>query len=300
MTLGVSRAAVAVLAIGILAISVSSILVRFAQAEGVPSLAIAFWRVALAALLMLPSWWFHRRKSQSKEAVKSAGVELLAGGLLAGHFGFWIVSLEGLPVAVSAALLATSPVWVGLASAMFLGERSGIKTWIGASVTILSSIVLAAGHHDLRQTPVSSVGPWLALLSAAAFGGYLLCGRGLRHQVDFSDYFFKVTAIAALWLALLAWVVGPQMIGYTHAAWVCLLGLAVLPHLVGHGALNWVARRLPAFPVAAVSLAEPVCAAALAWALLDEAVGGREFWCLAGILAGVALVLRAEARQGPG
>ena len=43
-----------VLGIGLIAISFSAIFARFAQAEGVASLAVATWRLGLAALIITP------------------------------------------------------------------------------------------------------------------------------------------------------------------------------------------------------------------------------------------------------
>ena len=43
-----------VLGVGLLAISFGAILVRYAQADAIPSLAVAAWRLGLAALLVTP------------------------------------------------------------------------------------------------------------------------------------------------------------------------------------------------------------------------------------------------------
>ncbi len=277
---------------GIAAISISSVLVRQAQAEGVESEAIAFWRVAFATgFLTLGQRIFGAPRQISNWP--SLPWMLLSGSFLAAHFILWMVALERLSVAVSAALLATSPIWVGLASLLIFRERIGLLAWIGATLTIVCSIGVAVTPG---LPPGATRGAWLALGSAVAFSGYLLCGRHLRVRLELPTYFLGVTSSAALVLLAYALMAGIRLHGYTACGWITLVALAAIPHVLGHGALNWAARRMSAFPVAAATLAEPVFAAALAWALLREPMPWTEVPLFLGILTGVAVVFWGARR----
>ncbi|MDQ4057566.1 MAG: DMT family transporter, partial [Actinomycetota bacterium] len=95
----------ALLALGILAASVSAILIRYA--EDANSLAISFWRCALGALALLPfARW--RQRGATRATVKTSA---LAGFFLALHFATWITSVGLTSVASSVLLVSTTPVF---------------------------------------------------------------------------------------------------------------------------------------------------------------------------------------------
>lgn len=276
---------------GILAISISSILVRWAQQEGVHSLAIAAWRVAIAGmfLVLLPK---QRSAPERVSLSPSTWVwTVLAGSLLAVHFAAWVVALESTSIALCTVLLATNPLWVAILAAVVLRERSSPTTWTGIGIAF--SAIAAQSFLSLqgRSAQHAGVGNWLALTSALSFAGYILVGRHLRVQLSLGKYFAAVTLVAASLLVANCLLWGIALSGYSAKAWMCLAALALVSHLVGHGALNWAARRMQATAVAMATLGEPAGAALLAWLLLGEVAGAGELTVMALILAGIALVL---------
>src|SRR5579863_2697333 len=90
-------------------------------------------RLAAASLVLLPlAWPVFRRLGR-----RSAG-RLLAAGLL-GLVGYNLpvtAGLRWLPAATTGLLLATEPVWVMLLSRVFLGERGGVRAWLGSGVAL--------------------------------------------------------------------------------------------------------------------------------------------------------------------
>ena len=106
MTQGLSaakRRAYAALGLGVLIVSSSSILVRYAQAEGVPSLSIAALRLALAALILTPLAAARASGEIRALSRRDLVLGLAAGGMLAAHFALWISSLAYTSVASSTA-----------------------------------------------------------------------------------------------------------------------------------------------------------------------------------------------------
>ena len=69
----------AALAGGVLIVSTASILIRWAQAEGVPSLAIAAWRLTLASLVLAPLVWFKARAEIATLPRAHLGLALASG-----------------------------------------------------------------------------------------------------------------------------------------------------------------------------------------------------------------------------
>ena len=78
-----------ILTFGLIAISIASILVRFAQAENIPSSVIAAWRMLLATVILLPFGW-RKRTEIARMPAKSWLFALLSGSFLALHFVTWI------------------------------------------------------------------------------------------------------------------------------------------------------------------------------------------------------------------
>lgn len=286
-----------VLLVAILAISTSSILVRIAQAEGVHSLAIATWRLVIAALILAPLVVV-RHRVQLTEIVRHRTPAAVAGVLLALHFAAWISSLETISVATSTALLTTNPVWVAVLSALFLHERAGRSTWLGVLVASFACmwLYLAVAPADGRQGDGYS-GQIMALVGAFSFAGYLLIGRGLRSKTALVPYLFAVTSVAAIALALLSLALSLPLFKLTPLAWACCAGMALAPHLLGHGAMNWAMKHLPATSVAVATLGEPVGAALLAWLILHESVSAAEWVGFTLLLVGIALAV-AGGRKG--
>jgi drug/metabolite transporter (DMT)-like permease len=282
---------------GILAISISSVLVRWAQQEGVHSLAIAAWRVTIAGTILALVSVARRGPERVSMSPVLWGWTTLAGGLLAVHFAAWIVALESTSIALCTVLLATNPLWVAILASVVLGEKSSPMTWAGIALALAA----LAGQTLLSRSGGTllnaGTGTWLALISAMSFAAYILIGRHLRGRIGLGTYFAAVTLAAAVILIVICVIWRVPMTGYSTKAWMCLAALAVVSHLIGHGALNWAARRMQAAAVAMATLGEPVGAAVLAWLLLGEVAGAGELTVMGFILAGIALVLWGESRE---
>ena len=109
-----------VILVGVVALTWAAILVRWADA---PAISIAFWRMALAAALLLAFCGVARirfwRAWRGIDWWTGAGAALL----LALHFVCWIASLEYTSVAASGVLVSTQPVFVAILGRAILHER---------------------------------------------------------------------------------------------------------------------------------------------------------------------------------
>src|SRR5260370_1024164 len=112
----------AAMALGVVAVSSSSIMITKLEKGGVEPLVIAFYRMLLATfLLALPALRFKRKEIRSLS--RSDFLLLVISGLfLAIHFGSWISSLKYISISSSVLLVASHPLFVVIASAVFLGE----------------------------------------------------------------------------------------------------------------------------------------------------------------------------------
>ncbi len=292
-----SRARVlAVLAGGVLVVSTASILIRWLQSDGVPSLSIAAWRLAFAALILAPVVLARCRDELAGLAWREWGLAAASGAFLAAHFATWILSLEYTSVASSVALVTTNPIWIGIASWLFFRERLGAVMVLAIALAIAGSAVVFLTDSAAGPERAPLLGNVLAVIGSLTVCGYLLIGRRLRRRMSLLAYVGVVYAVAASCLVLFAAAAGAPLGGFAPAAWLMLLALAIGPQLLGHTSFNWALKYLSATLIALAILGEPVGSTVLAWLLLDEPVGRVKLAGIALLLFGIFLATRSGGR----
>ena len=276
---------------GMLAVSLGSILVRLAGP--VPPLTIAFYRLAIASLLLSPLAFRPGQKPSTPMIPNPqptprafAGrtiigrLHLGAGLFLAFHFACWIASLGETTVALSVVITNSAPILVAGVSVFLFRERLTLLGILGilaafAGTWLLFGVGMAAGEMP---------GILLALGGAIGLAGYLVAGRQVRREAGLIEYVFPCYVVASLALLLLVLVSGAPLYGFSRTTWLCLFLLGLIPQGVGHTVYNWALGFLPATVVAVLILAEPLLAPLLGWWILGEAIS-------ASILPGSALIL---------
>lgn len=277
-----SRRAAMGLAVAVAAISWGGPLARLVDAA---PLAVAAWRMVLAAALALPVAILAGRPWPAGPARRASW---LAGLFLGLHFGLWIPSLWLTTVSASVVLVTTAPLWVLLASPRVLGVPIRPRSLVSFALALAGVVVIAGG--DFLLSPRALVGDLLALGGALAAAGYLLVGKRLRAQVALLPYLAVVYVVAAVALVGATAALGVELLPRSPAAWPVLAALAAGPTLIGHSLLNWALKYFEAFKVNLVVLLEPVLASLLAWLVLREAPPLH-------VLPGAALVLAALALE---
>ncbi len=280
------------LSVGIVAISFASILIRFAQAEGVPTLSIAAWRLVVASSVLLPYAWLTSRDEIRSLTRREVGLLAASGVFLGLHFATWIGSLGYTSVASSVVLVSMGPLFVGLGSWVFLGERPSRLMALGIGLAAVGSIVISAG--DLGRGRDQLLGDLLALSGAIMVAGYLMIGRKVRARRSLMAYVALVYGVAMVTVLGIVLLSGRPLFGFSPAGYGWLVTLGLAPQLVGHSTLNWALRHLSATYVSIVTLAEPIGSGLLAFLLLDEAI--TPFVVVGGglVLTGIYVASRAE------
>ena len=293
-----SRAAVyGALAAGVLVVSTASILIRWAQAEGVPSIAIAAWRLTIAALVLAPL--VALRAGAELRALRASHwkLALASGVFLALHFATWIVSLQYTSVASSVALVTTNPIWIALFSVLVLRERMPALRVAAVALALTgSAVILWADAGDASAaSPNPSYGNALALIGSLTICGYLLIGRRLRKSMSLLAYVGVVYGCAALCLLAAVVASGAALWGYSAVAWACLIGMALGPQLAGHSAFNYALKHVTPTTIALAVLGEPVGSAVLAWLVFGESISAVKLGGMALLLCGIFLAAKSEA-----
>jgi drug/metabolite transporter (DMT)-like permease len=292
---GVSRPPtrdVGLIAIALLAVSTSGPLIA---ATAVPALAIAFWRNAMAAVVLAPVVLLRRRAELRRLDRRERGLALLAGLLLALHFATWIPALSYTSVASATALVATQPVWSALISRL-RGEPVARQVWIGIGVAMAGALLLTGA--DLQVSGKALLGDALAVVGGIFAAGYMTAGSEVRRSVSTTTYTALCYSTTALLLLGVCLVARQDLTGYQDVDWVKLVALTAGAQLLGHSLFN-VVLKTTSPTVVSLSILFEIPGAAVIAALF---VKGQHVPLLAIpaavlLVAGLALVIRSTGRD---
>ncbi|HVQ30463.1 MAG TPA: DMT family transporter [Vicinamibacteria bacterium] len=275
-----------VLLLAVAFVSVGSVLVRLAQA---PPLAVAFYRVTFATLLIAPLAWPDARRSLGSLSSRSRLLLVASGIALALHFATWIASLSYTSIASSVLLVNTAPIFAVILSRLFLHERVSGAVLAAIALAIVGAGLIALG--DWGRSPSSLGGNLLAVAGAVTLAAYHVVGRGLRDTLPLYAYVLSVWGIAALTLAVIVRAFGTPFAPYPARTFLVLLTLGLVPTVLGHGLVNRALRSLPAPTVGLFLLGEPIGASILAFFLFHEVPSGSTMLGGLVVLMAMALVL---------
>ena len=282
------------LVIGVLGVSLSSILVRFSEA---PSAVTAAYRMLWTVLLMTPV--VLGKGSTRQELCRVGGRSLvlscLSGLFLAIHFAVWFESLQHTSVASSTTIVCTDVIWVSIGYCLFLKGKLSKKAVAAIAVAFLGSVLIA--YSDSAGSGGHLYGDILAFLAALAVTVYLLLGRVLRERLSTTVYTYIVYATCAAVLAALCLLQGYDLFSYGWDAPLVGLLLAVFSTIMGHSIFSWCLKFFSPSFISAAKLCEPVVAAVLAVFLFGEVPAVLQIVGGAMILGGVYAYSRLERSE---
>jgi drug/metabolite transporter (DMT)-like permease len=279
--------------VALLAVSTSGPLI--AASAAVPALAIAFWRNALAGAVLLP-WTVVRRRAELRSLdARERRLALLAGVMLALHFGTWIPAVQHTSVASATALVATQPVWAALIDTV-RGKHVPRRVWTGIGIAIAGALLLTGA--DVQVSGRALLGDGLALLGGLFAAAYMTAGGEVRRSVTTTTYTalcYSSTAVLLLGACLL----GRQALsGYDGRDWVRLLALTAGAQLLGHSLFNVVLRRVSPTVVSMSILFEiPGAAVIAALFLSNQRVPLLALPAAALLVAGLAVVISGNPAE---
>ena len=279
--------------VALLAVSTSGPLI--AATAAVPALAIAFWRNAFAGAVLLPWTLVRNRAELTSLDRRERRLALVAGLMLALHFGTWIPAISYTSVASATALVATQPVWAALI-ATARGEHVERRVWLGIVVALAGALLLTGA--DLRVSGEALLGDGLALLGGVFAAAYMTAGSEVRRSVTTTTYTALCYSTTAVLLGVVCLVGRQSLGGYDGKDWLKLLALTAGAQLLGHSLFNVVLRSVSP-TVVSVSILFEIPGAALIAALF---VAGQHVPLLAvpaGVLlvAGLAIVISSGQRE---
>ncbi len=206
----------------------------------------------------------------------------------------FFAGVRALGVAVGTAVaLGSGPLWAGMLQALVWRRPPTAAWWAGTALAVAGGVALvSAGTADARF----NVAGLLACLAAGtAYAVYALLNQSLVAQAEPGRVTAAVFALAALLsLPVALAVAGVPALGLREALVVTWLGVASTG--VAYLMFSHALRHVGGATGVSLALFEPVTAFVLAVVVVGERPGWAALAGLAGVLAGLALVVRGEMR----
>jgi DME family drug/metabolite transporter len=284
------NAAVAALAAswGLIAIIVSGV--------DLDATVLVFFRLALASLTMVAIALGAGRPGLLRASAGRPTL-LLLGAILAGHWFLYFETIKLSSVAVAVVTVYTAPIFIAVFAPLVLPEpRSlvGLVALVPASAGIVLIALAGGDGAEVRPLAIAT-----GLAAGASYAALVIVVKRLRTGLPPATIHVWTVTIAAAALAPFL-VTAPRVLpdDGLEALAVLLLGV------VFTGLSGWVYITLlghvSAQAAGVLAFLEPVSAALLAWAILDEPLGGAVLLGGALVLAsGVAVVLREPPDAAP-
>src|SRR2546423_2411244 len=250
----------------VFALASSSIFI--AKLAQVPALVIAFYRMAIATALLMPAAIALKRRELMAFTRRDLALLMLGGACLAIHFGAWITSLKYIPIATSVVLVNSHPLFVVIASAIFLGERPGARSLAGTLLGLAGMLVISRDALAVTRPNDASqalMGDALAVIGALAVVGYFIVGRKARAHMSLLGYATPLYGVCSIFLLLMVFVTRSPLAPYARIEWLYFILLAVVPTILGHTVFNWALRHVRPSANSVAFFGEPLVAGLLAF-----------------------------------
>lgn len=276
----------AALFLGVLAISTSAIFVKFADA---PSSAIAFYRLGITALVLLPFLLFSRNRL--REALSLSKKQFLtiafSGVLLGVHYVMWFESLHYTSIASSVVLVCLQPLFSLIFALILFREVPRKSAVVGSLVAIFGSFVI--GMSDFQIGGPALFGDILAFLAAGVIALYFITGQKVRQTTGAVTYSVLSYGISTIFLLLYALIRHDALFGFSAETWAALFGLALVATVGGQFLFNLLLKRVSATAVTMSILGEPIGTCILAYLIFGDLVSLQQFAGICLILAGLSV-----------
>ena len=248
-------------------------------------------RFALGALPLVPFVLKNTSKPRWSNLLRAA-----PGSLLAGLFLFVGSSLQQVGIVYTTAGKAgfITGLYVILVPilGLFLGQRSGRNTWIGA-------LGASAGLYLLSIEPPLAIarGDALVLASALFWAGHVLLIGRLSRQIDWAALAFLQYLTCSVLSTGVAFLTEPIALQPLFDAALPIAYGGVLSVGVAYTLQVVAQRQAPAGHAAIILSLETVFAALGGWLLLDETMPLRGLLGCALIFAGILVSQQSDARH---
>jgi drug/metabolite transporter (DMT)-like permease len=272
------------LAIGVSALSLSAMFIRWAEAPGPIT---GFYRLFISTILLTPLF-LRQQKQLAPIERKYLFFPIIGGVFTACDFALWNSSLKYTTAANATLLGNTAPLWVALIALFIFREKLRGVFWFGL-VIALTGAALVMGS-DFLHHPTLGLGDVLASTGAVFYASYQLTTQRGRKYIDPFRYIWLVGISATIGMLIINIALGNSFTGYPAQTWIIFLVSAIVSQMIGYLAITYALGHLPASIVSPTLIGQPILTTLLAIPMLGEIPNATQ-WIGGGIaLAGIYIV----------
>ncbi|HYZ47274.1 MAG TPA: DMT family transporter [Sphingomonas sp.] len=279
---------------GNVALAFGPLFVRLASTQShVGPIAAAFWRLALAAPVLLV---LTRATRQPIGRVRGA---MLAAIALGGFF--FAADLASWHLGILKTKLANATLLGNTASLIFpLYGFLAARAWpsraqaIALLLAMLGGVLLMGRSYEL--SPQNLLGDLLCLLAGVLYTFYLIAIDRARARLQAWPVLALATIAGIVPLYIFAKAMGETV---WPTSWGALIALALCSQLIGQGLLVYAMGHVRPLITGLAFLTQPVVAAATGWAVYGEALTPLDWAGAAMVAAAMVLVRRPAANAAP-
>ena len=250
----------------------SAIFIRWSAVPGPSS---AFYRVFIAALILLPwralSPASGRRRTAISQANRRSLLLAFAGGVFFGlDLAFYNTAVMRTTATMATLLGNNAPIFVGIGTWLLFKRRPQRRYWAGLALAMSGAAIVMismAGHQD-RSGDLT--GAFMSLIAAVFFAAYLLATEHVREQMDTLTFNAVAIGGSVVTLLLVCVIVDAPLGGFSTRTWMALLALGLISQLGAYLALTYALGHLPATVTSVGLLGQVPLTAILAVPLLGE------------------------------
>lgn len=262
--------------------------------KGFPPLLLAGFRTAIAAVLLLPVYFFFRQRPLRWRELPKL-MALGAVGVGVNQF-FFVVGINQTSVTHAAFILPLTPVITMLLSAALGQERVTAQKVLGMTIAFSGVLVLQLSRQP--DTGATLFGDLLLLIGVLSFASYLVFGKratALYDGITVTSMAYLASALILLPLTL--WQASKfDFTAPPVSSWLSLGYMVLFSSIFGYLLYYYVLTHIEPSRASAFSYAQPVMSTTLAAILLGERVS---LWLLvsgAMVLFGVWVTERSRWR----
>ncbi|MDX2270802.1 MAG: EamA family transporter [Cyanobacteriota bacterium] len=262
------------------------------------ALSIGFWRMGIAAPLLLGSAYWLVGKRFWQVQGSHLWLMLLHGGMMALYQVCTFAAIGRVGVAVAILLaLCLAPVVVAILSSFWLRERLTATVAMAGGLAVLGSALLVnVPPTSLHLGGEFALGVGLACAAAFCYAVVVLVSRLLAqhyHPLHTLSISFSLSAVILLPFALATQLV----VSYSPLGWGVLVYLGVITTVVAYGLFLSGIRYATATVASVVTLLEPLMATLLAWLFFAEQLSQKGWIGALLLLLAVVLLYQPSASQ---
>lgn len=253
------------LAIGILCISIFPILVKLNLTPGLIS---AFYRMTFAFTILVPFAIFSGKFKLPP--TKYLLLALLCGILFGSDVAVWNIAIQESSATQASLLTNLSPVWVGIASFLFLHPKPKTNFWIGTLVAVFGMVTFVGFHFfaafDFDRAFIFGV------FSGIFYAAYLLISKNTLANVAVFSFMFLSLFASSIYLGIICLWANEPFSGFSTAGWSVLLIQAVVCQLAAWFLISYATQYMKATRVSLSLLGQAILTALIAFLFLGEQI----------------------------